>query len=177
MDCAPTSNPATRTVPVVGGKNPVRTRISVVLPEPFGPSSPTTSPRRTCNETPARAQVAPKYLVRSCASIIVSIRPIGPIGRIGPIESLALDPSEKSDDDRQRRSCRQSPKHILLQIGLGTRRAFRRQSAQKEQQRHYTQGIGEARWRVMATCFGDAFGDVKEDRNDGRENSDASSAD
>ena len=41
--------------PRVGARKPVRIRIIVVLPAPFGPSSPTISPRPTSNDTPSSA--------------------------------------------------------------------------------------------------------------------------
>jgi hypothetical protein len=37
----------------------MRQRMSVLLPEPFGPSSAATSPRPTANETSSTAHVAP----------------------------------------------------------------------------------------------------------------------
>ncbi len=40
----------------------------VVLPAPFGPRSPTTSPPSTWNETPATASVEPNRLVSPSAS-------------------------------------------------------------------------------------------------------------
>ena len=39
------SNPATRAVPLVGGIYPVSIRTVVLLPAPFGPRKPKTSPR------------------------------------------------------------------------------------------------------------------------------------
>ena len=45
-----TSKPATRAVPLVAGMKHERIRIVVLLPAPFGPSSPTISPRATENE-------------------------------------------------------------------------------------------------------------------------------
>ena len=36
-DCSKTSKPPTRTVPDVAGRKPVRMRMVVVLPAPFGP--------------------------------------------------------------------------------------------------------------------------------------------
>jgi len=43
----------------VGEKYPVTTRMSVLFPEPFGPSTASTSPRATANDTPSSARVAP----------------------------------------------------------------------------------------------------------------------
>src|SRR5271167_1640831 len=69
-ECSATSRPPINARPEVGGKNPVKIRIIVVLPEPFGPSSPMISPFSTLNETWSTARVGPKYLVRSWTSII-----------------------------------------------------------------------------------------------------------
>jgi hypothetical protein len=62
--------PATSTRPLVGGKNPARVRMIVVLPEPFGPSRPIASPASAWNDTPRTASVRPKTLVRSATAII-----------------------------------------------------------------------------------------------------------
>jgi hypothetical protein len=49
--------PATLAVPDVSSTRVVRTPIVVVLPAPFGPSRPNTSPRFTVNEIPSTALV------------------------------------------------------------------------------------------------------------------------
>src|SRR6266404_4504198 len=69
-ECSATSRPPIIARPEVGGKNPVRIRIIVVLPEPLGPSNPMISPFSTLKETWLTARVAPKYLVRSWTSIM-----------------------------------------------------------------------------------------------------------
>ena len=51
----PTSWPATVARPAVGFSSVVSTRSVVVLPAPFGPSNPKTSPGATAKETPATA--------------------------------------------------------------------------------------------------------------------------
>src|SRR5581483_3226553 len=48
------SRPATSTEPERGRSAREATRTTVVLPDPFGPTRPTTSPRRTCSPTPRR---------------------------------------------------------------------------------------------------------------------------
>ena len=42
--CVSMSEPQTSTRPAVGGKKPATIRIVVVLPAPFGPRNPSTSP-------------------------------------------------------------------------------------------------------------------------------------
>ena len=58
--CLLMSWPATLAVPAFGRSNVARTRRKVLLPLPFAPTSPTTSPGRTCSDTPRRHQRAPK---------------------------------------------------------------------------------------------------------------------
>ena len=53
---------AARCAPASGRSRPSRTRIAVDLPEPFGPSSPWTSPCPTDRSRPSSARVAPKVL-------------------------------------------------------------------------------------------------------------------
>ena len=50
--------------PSVGSSTPRIMLIVVVLPAPFGPSSPTISPGDTWNETPSTAFNGPKDLAR-----------------------------------------------------------------------------------------------------------------
>src|SRR5512136_2476500 len=74
MGCSKTSNPATRAVPEVAGRKPASSRMVVVLPAPFGPRSPTTSPRgmeKVRSSTAARSR---KRLVRPLTSIIRALR-------------------------------------------------------------------------------------------------------
>ena len=52
---AVTSMPTTRATPAVSRTRVVSTPIVVVLPAPFGPRSPKTSPRSTVKETPSTA--------------------------------------------------------------------------------------------------------------------------
>src|SRR5262245_10536490 len=56
-----TARPRTRTVPAVGASSPAITDISVVLPAPFGPSRPNSSPSATVKLTPCRAVVEPYW--------------------------------------------------------------------------------------------------------------------
>ena len=50
-----TSTPCTSTRPCVAGAIPVITSNSVVLPAPFGPPMPSTSPGRTESDSPSTA--------------------------------------------------------------------------------------------------------------------------
>src|SRR4051794_18037636 len=54
------SMPPTSTCPAVGRRYPVMTRMVVVLPAPFGPSRPSTSPSATSKVTSEIASVRPK---------------------------------------------------------------------------------------------------------------------
>ena len=54
-----TSAPATVAVPSSTSSNVVRIDTAVVLPAPFGPSSPTTVPSSTTRSRPARAVTSP----------------------------------------------------------------------------------------------------------------------
>ncbi len=52
-----TSRPATTTLPSVAGHRPETRRISVLLPQPDGPTTATNSPSRTCIEHSCSASV------------------------------------------------------------------------------------------------------------------------
>ena len=58
-----------RAVPAVGIMKPASMRMVVDLPAPFGPRKPSTSPRRTVNDTLSTAVKAPKRLVSPSISI------------------------------------------------------------------------------------------------------------
>ena len=64
-----TSYPATRAVPDVGGLSVVIMRMVVVLPDPFGPSRPSTDPVGTEKEMPSTAVKSPNLFTRFSASI------------------------------------------------------------------------------------------------------------
>ena len=53
------SKPAIVAVPALGGSSVVSILIAVVLPAPFGPSSPNTSPLSTWISSPSTAVSAP----------------------------------------------------------------------------------------------------------------------
>ena len=58
-----------RAVPAVGVMKPASIRMVVDLPAPLGPRKPSTSPRRTLNDTLSTAVNAPKRLVRPSISM------------------------------------------------------------------------------------------------------------
>jgi hypothetical protein len=72
-------------VPEYGVRRPSMTSTAVVLPAPFGPSRPKTSPACTSKLTPSGATVSPYRLRSSCTSMTAmpsSVVAGGP-GRIG----------------------------------------------------------------------------------------------
>ena len=60
-------------LPAVGGRNPVRIRIVVVLPAPLGPRKPTIWPFSTSNEMSLTATVRAYRFVRPSTLIICNI--------------------------------------------------------------------------------------------------------
>src|SRR5581483_1256916 len=62
------STPRNRTRPVSGGRNPLMTSNSVVLPAPLGPMIPTISSSLTASETPRSARTPPKLTEQSSTS-------------------------------------------------------------------------------------------------------------
>src|SRR5207237_8947637 len=64
----PTAMPATTAVPAVGEISVARIRTVVVLPAPFGPRNPNTSPPATLNDTPDTAVSPPNTFVRQLTS-------------------------------------------------------------------------------------------------------------
>src|SRR5207244_1021228 len=63
------SSPSKRTSPRSGQSSPAMMRSSVVLPDPDGPSSASSSPDSMSRLTLSRAVKAPKRLVTSCSAI------------------------------------------------------------------------------------------------------------
>src|SRR6185437_15396497 len=63
------SRPSTRTAPPSGWRRPVTHSTVVVLPAPFGPRMPKTSPASTVNETSSTATLAPYSLRRPLTSM------------------------------------------------------------------------------------------------------------
>ncbi len=108
------SEPSTLTVPLVGRMRSTSMRIVVVLPAPFGPRKPTTSPGSTLNERSSTARTAPKRLVRLVhvmAGVTGSSLPSGSIsGRDGrPGATGTLGPNTAT----LRHSWRARPRHVL----------------------------------------------------------------
>src|SRR5512145_3030379 len=64
-----TRRPPNQISPASSVANPARSRSSVVLPHPEGPSSVNSSPSFTSSETPATAVTSPKRLTTSRSSI------------------------------------------------------------------------------------------------------------
>src|SRR5689334_11924710 len=54
-------------VPADGSSSPPRTRSSVVLPDPFGPTRPTWSPSKIPKDRSSKSGAAPNALVSACA--------------------------------------------------------------------------------------------------------------
>src|SRR5579871_3083166 len=72
------SLPSTSTEPVSAISKPATMRSAVVLPQPDGPSSATSSPGAISRDMPSRALVAPKARVRFRRDTLVPSRPPGP---------------------------------------------------------------------------------------------------
>jgi hypothetical protein len=73
----PTGMPATMAEPAVGEISVARIRTVVVLPAPFGPRNPNTSPLATRNETSDTAVRPPKTLVRWLTSMAAGLLTAG----------------------------------------------------------------------------------------------------
>ena len=67
--------PSTDARPSSSGMIVVRMRTAVVLPAPFGPSSPSTVPASTPKDTPSSATTSPNRLRTSSTTIVVSLMP------------------------------------------------------------------------------------------------------
>src|SRR5579864_8303532 len=99
------TEPNSRTAPRLGRSRPSSNRMRVVLPAPFAPSRPTTSPCPTARSTADTAVNAPKLLVTmlACAS-----------GSTGlPSRLVCCLGSQARDDDR------------VLEVGRHRRHAVR----------------------------------------------------
>ena len=68
------SLPSMMTDPASADSNPATMRRAVVLPQPDGPSSATSSPGAISMDSPSSARVAPNARVRSCSSTLVPPR-------------------------------------------------------------------------------------------------------
>ena len=73
----PTADIPSKTIsPELTGNTPVIKLNSVVLPAPFGPITPNTSPCLTPKDTPVRAATPPKLLLTSFNSNSIQFPPI-----------------------------------------------------------------------------------------------------
>jgi hypothetical protein len=73
MGSAAMSMPAMVTDPESGRSSVASTRMVVVLPAPFGPSSPVTSPEGAVKVTSSRIRVPPRVLPSPVTTIIPSL--------------------------------------------------------------------------------------------------------
>ena len=74
------SLPSMMTDPASADSNPATMRSAVVLPQPDGPSSATSSPGAISMDSPSSARVVPNARVRSCSSTLVPpLRPACPM--------------------------------------------------------------------------------------------------
>ncbi len=103
--------PNSRTVPAVGRTTPRSMCSVVVLPAPFGPRSPSTSPRRTSNETPSRAMAPRKRFPRSrtCTGRVGRRTPSPCVyGGSRPVNAGQLDDRSAGDDQRAAHEARRN---------------------------------------------------------------------
>src|SRR5262249_50419357 len=80
--------PSTAISPLSGIKKPATRLSSVVLPQPEGPSSVISSPRRTSSETSSSAVILPKRLVTPSSSTAISAAPFARVAVAAAAESL-----------------------------------------------------------------------------------------
>src|SRR4029450_1487328 len=59
--------------PALGRRSPISRRMGVVLPEPFGPRNPITSPASTLSESSETAVLSPKRLLSRAGSITAAL--------------------------------------------------------------------------------------------------------
>src|SRR5687768_11562229 len=69
----PSGAPSSEALPLVGSTSPSSIFTDVVLPAPFGPRNPNTSPRGMCSESSETATFEPNSLRRPCVSMAVSV--------------------------------------------------------------------------------------------------------
>src|SRR5712692_2067879 len=77
----PTASPSTSTRPAVGERNPPMMRSRVVLPQPLGPRSATSSPARTSRSTASTTVTSPKRWVMPSSRRTWPRRPAAPAAR------------------------------------------------------------------------------------------------
>src|SRR5947207_2091005 len=79
------ARPSTRTLPALGTMKPPMTRSNVVLPQPLGPRSATSSPASMASCTSSTAMVAPKRCVIDSSSTLWPTA-VGSITRVVPVD-------------------------------------------------------------------------------------------
>src|SRR4029079_19201831 len=94
------SPPSMRIVPAAGASNPATVRISVVLPDPFGPSSSNASPPPMVNASPANNVRSPRIDVRPSAISFM---------RASPARRCILEPFYKTGVRHQASEMRAQP--------------------------------------------------------------------
>src|SRR5882672_3796939 len=82
-------SPKTSAVPSLGGLKPSRTSSSVVLPAPFLPSTPITSPISAAAEMPFKTRLASKLLLSPCALTTGCVIGVSPL-LVEQIENVAF---------------------------------------------------------------------------------------
>src|SRR5512141_3183609 len=88
---------STRAVPDVGSDKPSSIRMVVVLPAPFGPKRPNTSPGRTLRSSLSTAVKSPYFLVR--ARVLIAGAPPAVLGTSGSATAIALEDEEQAGRD------------------------------------------------------------------------------
>src|SRR5829696_3316549 len=97
---AVTSRPCSSTPPAVGRTSPESRLKSVVLPAPFGPMMPTSSPARTSSETSttilAPPMSSPRFRVARIGAEVATIPEVreSPLARLRRGDELPLDPGD-----------------------------------------------------------------------------------
>src|SRR5690606_13203157 len=97
------SCPATRAVPEVGVASVHSMLIVVVLPAPFGPRKPNTSPGATSKLTPFTASKSPNRLRSSCTHTAGTLRSVA-IRRLQIV--VGEDPEDRPPGVAKQSSCR-----------------------------------------------------------------------
>src|SRR5690606_34768104 len=132
-----TSNPTTVAVPDVGSSKPHSMRMVVVFPEPFGPSSPKTSPRQITRSSPSTATIDPNVLRSFVASIATwpnagdapatpviaasraAVAAKGDRGRKSGLERARRVAYRQLDPEQQVRTLAFGHRHARRELGLG----------------------------------------------------------
>src|SRR5512137_2379344 len=110
--------PSSRMVPEVAGMSPETRFKSVVLPAPFGPMRPCTSPASTAREAPSTAARPPKVLRTSSSSSSMGLPPRPPPGAQAARQGGdAL--GQEEDDEQQHQAVHEEAKRAGLEPDPG----------------------------------------------------------